>query len=181
MGAFLSPRDPIFWMHHCNIDRLWAVWQQRMTDKQRSTLPSRAPLTGPQRTFTPQLWLGTKLGTFYDVKLDVTTDTSATDASAMTVEQVQSTAALGYRYDTTTQLALQGSAAEGEPLTSIQEPTDQRQVALKAQIEVDDPGKTVLFTIERTQEVRDLLQAAGAQLNVQDSVAPNLRLWRLSP
>ena len=22
-----APADPIFWMHHCNIDRLWHVWQ----------------------------------------------------------------------------------------------------------------------------------------------------------
>ena len=21
-----SPNDPVFWLHHCNIDRLWAVW-----------------------------------------------------------------------------------------------------------------------------------------------------------
>ena len=30
MGPFMcsgaSPRDPIFQMHHCNIDRIWAVW-----------------------------------------------------------------------------------------------------------------------------------------------------------
>lgn len=24
-----SPNDPAFWLHHCNIDRLWAIWQQR--------------------------------------------------------------------------------------------------------------------------------------------------------
>jgi hypothetical protein len=24
-----SPNDPVFWLHHCNIDRLWAVWQQQ--------------------------------------------------------------------------------------------------------------------------------------------------------
>lgn len=24
-----SPNDPTFWLHHCNIDRLWAIWQQR--------------------------------------------------------------------------------------------------------------------------------------------------------
>jgi hypothetical protein len=24
-----SPNDPIFFFHHCNIDRLWAVWQQK--------------------------------------------------------------------------------------------------------------------------------------------------------
>jgi len=22
-----APADPIFWMHHANIDRLWSVWQ----------------------------------------------------------------------------------------------------------------------------------------------------------
>jgi tyrosinase len=30
MGGFSSaPLDPIFWSHHCNIDRLWEVWLQR--------------------------------------------------------------------------------------------------------------------------------------------------------
>jgi tyrosinase len=23
----MSPLDPIFWLHHCNVDRLWAEWQ----------------------------------------------------------------------------------------------------------------------------------------------------------
>ncbi|WP_146588835.1 tyrosinase family protein [Puniceibacterium confluentis] len=26
MQSFLSPLDPIFWLHHCNIDRIWASW-----------------------------------------------------------------------------------------------------------------------------------------------------------
>ncbi|WP_164937060.1 tyrosinase family protein [Bradyrhizobium vignae] len=26
MPSAMSPRDPIFFMHHCNLDRLWAVW-----------------------------------------------------------------------------------------------------------------------------------------------------------
>lgn len=30
MGAFnTAPLDPIFWLHHCNIDRLWEVWLKR--------------------------------------------------------------------------------------------------------------------------------------------------------
>src|SRR5271165_3972863 len=29
MGNFLSPRDPIYWLHHANIDRLWAMWNLR--------------------------------------------------------------------------------------------------------------------------------------------------------
>jgi tyrosinase len=33
-GGFMSvfstaPLDPMFWLHHCNIDRLWEVWVQR--------------------------------------------------------------------------------------------------------------------------------------------------------
>lgn len=24
-----SPNDPVFWLHHCNVDRLWAVWEKR--------------------------------------------------------------------------------------------------------------------------------------------------------
>lgn len=27
MGSGLSPLDPIFWLHHCMVDRVWAEWQ----------------------------------------------------------------------------------------------------------------------------------------------------------
>lgn len=23
-----SPNDPVFWLHHCNLDRLWSLWEQ---------------------------------------------------------------------------------------------------------------------------------------------------------
>jgi tyrosinase len=29
MGSGYSPNDPIFWLHHCNIDRLWSRWQDQ--------------------------------------------------------------------------------------------------------------------------------------------------------
>lgn len=28
MATLQSPTDPIFWLHHANIDRLWSAWQQ---------------------------------------------------------------------------------------------------------------------------------------------------------
>jgi tyrosinase len=28
MGDGLSPLDPIFWLHHCMVDRVWAEWQR---------------------------------------------------------------------------------------------------------------------------------------------------------
>ena len=24
-----SPNDPTFWLHHCNVDRIWAAWENR--------------------------------------------------------------------------------------------------------------------------------------------------------
>jgi tyrosinase len=32
MEGFASPRDPIFYMHHGNIDRIWALWNHASTD-----------------------------------------------------------------------------------------------------------------------------------------------------
>lgn len=50
MGTFLSPLDPIFWLHHCNVDRIWASW---------SNLNSNlAP--------TANLWKNHSLIRFYD-------------------------------------------------------------------------------------------------------------------
>jgi tyrosinase len=28
IGSGLSPLDPIFWLHHCMVDRVWAEWQK---------------------------------------------------------------------------------------------------------------------------------------------------------
>jgi hypothetical protein len=32
MGDMMSATDPVFWLHHANIDRLWDVWMQRKPD-----------------------------------------------------------------------------------------------------------------------------------------------------
>ncbi|MBA3687620.1 MAG: tyrosinase family protein [Chloroflexi bacterium] len=39
-----SPNDPVFWLHHCNIDRLWAVWQRQHPTADAYLPPSGAPL-----------------------------------------------------------------------------------------------------------------------------------------
>ena len=56
MGAFdTAPLDPVFWLHHANIDRLWAVWlaqPNRSNPADASCFPSglsagmRAPAIG---------------------------------------------------------------------------------------------------------------------------------------
>jgi tyrosinase len=54
-GGFMSdPRlaglDPIFWIHHCNIDRLWSAWMSRPQNRQEQSAAFR---NGPApRQFT---------------------------------------------------------------------------------------------------------------------------------
>lgn len=55
MGSRDSPADPIFYLHHCNIDRIWAIWQGQnpnaeqysMTGGGGNVQAARVPLTGP--------------------------------------------------------------------------------------------------------------------------------------
>jgi hypothetical protein len=71
-----SARDPIFWLHHANIDRLWAKW----TDPARGRIPP----------VDDEVWMKTKF-TFVDE--------DGRDR-VMTGEQVLDTQfQLGYRYD----------------------------------------------------------------------------------
>jgi tyrosinase len=45
MVSFLSPVDPIFFLHHGNLDRLWDVWTRRQAALGHPTLPQGADLT----------------------------------------------------------------------------------------------------------------------------------------
>jgi tyrosinase len=47
MTAATSPNDPVFWLHHCNIDRLWARWQ-KMHPRQ-GYLPGKGAARGHNR------------------------------------------------------------------------------------------------------------------------------------
>lgn len=45
MVDMTSPNDPVFWLHHCNIDRLWAAWQVLHPDEE-PYLPEAGAPTG---------------------------------------------------------------------------------------------------------------------------------------
>jgi tyrosinase len=59
----LSPRDPIFWLHHANVDRIWASWMQANELKTPDT----------------PLWAEHKLRQFYDVDTQAIIEVVAKD------------------------------------------------------------------------------------------------------
>jgi tyrosinase len=74
MATAASPLDPIFWLHHAQIDRLWGRWLRLGQGRMNPTDPR---------------WLGQPYS-FYDAARTKQTQTPA---------DVLSTQALGYRYD----------------------------------------------------------------------------------
>ena len=43
-AAPTSPNDPIFFLHHCGVDMIWALWQARHSQAEAKHLP---PQRGP--------------------------------------------------------------------------------------------------------------------------------------
>ena len=93
MATFLSPLDPIFWLHHANIDRIWAMWN----------------LTRANTTNTA--WRNFSLQRFFD-------PTTGTNVNR-TVSSLLSTYSLGYRYATQPATPPIGPVSAGTETTQI--------------------------------------------------------------
>ena len=72
-----APKDPLFWFHHANVDRVWATWQ---------------PLADKRGLVMEPGWLNETFDNFVD-------ETGA-KAKPLTTRDVIHSEALGYRYDT---------------------------------------------------------------------------------
>jgi tyrosinase len=49
MGDMLSPIDPLFFMHHCNLDRLWDIWTKKQQANNLPATPTGNDLAAWQR------------------------------------------------------------------------------------------------------------------------------------
>lgn len=77
MASLMSPLDPLFWLHHANIDRLWVEWNE----------------AGHTNSLDP-IWLNFNFSNnFYDIS-------SSSLASSVFVRSLLNTTTLNYRYDT---------------------------------------------------------------------------------
>ncbi len=81
MVQYFSPLDPIFWMHHCNIDRLYSNWLSR---------PGHIP---PQTNE----WQGKSFNDFYD-------SNGNPAGSQFTCGETVNSTVMGYVYDQTLEM-----------------------------------------------------------------------------
>jgi tyrosinase len=50
----ISPSDPVFFLHHCNVDRVWAQWQKHKEGRMNAYIPDGIPDTwGPAAKMFP--------------------------------------------------------------------------------------------------------------------------------
>jgi tyrosinase len=60
MATFMSPLDPIFWLHHANVDRLWTEWEKNnagVTTNDKRWLSMPLEFTGADgKTATKFVW-----------------------------------------------------------------------------------------------------------------------------
>jgi len=93
-NASIAPRDPVFWLIHCNVDRLWAEWinQNAATPGFQPFLPLTGGPLGHNLNDTMWPWNGTTTP-FGQLPWTVTPE-SIRPADLLDYR------ALGYRYDT---------------------------------------------------------------------------------
>ena len=66
MNTMSSPADPMFWMHHAEIDRIWAIWQSSHPDS-KPNLSGKDAILDPWEQYKAEDVLGTEnLGYKYD-------------------------------------------------------------------------------------------------------------------
>ena len=112
-GAF-SPNDPVFWMHHANVDRIWARWQARFLADAGGAHPDdwpvgteRSPLDGEPAPYGHRLtdlmwpWVGRFAAAFTSLSAtpgQLTLIAPLVGTSEVRVADVLDIGALGYDY-----------------------------------------------------------------------------------
>jgi hypothetical protein len=95
----VSPHDPFFYLHHCNIDRLWAMWQ---ADGHSSDYPASGGNPQHNRNDIMYPWFGTTPG--YGTNAGIASAIPMPDFSGLGIQRNVDTLdyrnAYGYTYDT---------------------------------------------------------------------------------
>lgn len=168
MASFMSPLDPIFWLHHCNVDRIWDSWNE----------------AGNANTSDPDLrdfvYAGTspdRGGTVHDSQF-VDRDGAARDYA---VADMESTEPMGYRYDrlepapeTTFVLASRSIAAEAMTRSTVEQQLVQTAAAgapLAASLAIERSAAEAVAETGRARAVsRSAMAMAPAPSNIDTAI-----------
>ena len=94
-----SPFDPFFYLHHCNIDRIWAMWQ---ADGHADEYPTSGGHAYHNRNDMMYPWVGTTAG--FGTNSTIAASIPMPDVSAVgikrNVDTLDMRGAFGYTYDT---------------------------------------------------------------------------------
>jgi tyrosinase len=97
-NMLFSPQDPIFWLFHCNVDRLWSRWQWLHDKAKDSKYPKFGMLPGRRRNDPMQPWAGGGASAPpYEFKATVSDVLNAANFSANV--NAANLLGKGYRYD----------------------------------------------------------------------------------
>jgi tyrosinase len=122
-NVLIAAKDPIFWLHHCNIDRLWAEWLAQ---------------GGARENPTQGAWVGQSFSFFDPEKKHV----------AKTCGEVVDTEALAYKYDSVDGIP-SGPAPAAEPPGPAPAPEPEGEVAVPAAADPPTGPKIVGASEER--------------------------------
>ncbi|HEU0054345.1 MAG TPA: tyrosinase family protein [Longimicrobium sp.] len=141
MVTMMSPLDPIFWLHHCNIDRLWAQWNAL-----------------GRRDTTDTLWVEFPFsGNFVN---------SQGQSISYTVSGLRDVTRLGYTYDTLPQQQPTFAVAAAAALDAIAERPSLLERARTRYVarapRAAGLGETADFTVETERSAVPLAAAAAA-------------------
>jgi hypothetical protein len=144
MGTYLSPLDPIFWLHHCNVDRLWVEWNKSFAN----------PGNSFWRTFD---------------FADNFVDGAGNNVASVIVDTLFDTFALGYRYDTQPEAEIEAVAPEAKTATvvaSVEVETTGPAAEMGTALTIP-----VQLSAEVRERLEPGIEAAGAETTVRLSLA----------
>lgn len=116
----VSPFDPFFYLHHCNIDRLWAMWQ---ADGHDTEYPTSGGRPEHNRNDIMYPWVGTTTG--YGTTAGIAAAIPMPNFSGLGIQRNVDTlnyrSAFGYTYDTISVIGI-GLDRTGSMLGSTPDP-----------------------------------------------------------
>jgi Common central domain of tyrosinase len=132
-----AARDPIFWVHHCNVDRLWEVWLRK---------------GGGRANPTASAWLNESISRLFDE--------TGNAAPAVTASQLQTTAGLNYTYDKlTAPVAATGSETGA---TVVTEPGKTDVAATVEKTSVTNTPKNIELSGDKVKEITSKVGVTSA-------------------